>query len=465
MIPLLKNRLRISKTKDGTRLSNSNIGEDLVGVLPSAPPPTPTSPSYFTQKVDLIDSKMVRDASHKKSIANLFRSLTSGDSSKINPNKFLNDQINCVPYLPTREMNRSDFEVKERIGEGNFGTVFKGVATGLYYPNSKTDVAIKTIHEASDHFEKEVFMAEIKILSNLDLHCNLVNMLGSNTTNVEQSGEMWLLLEFCDWGDLKKVLSVNRKLIERSFTKEDSKKKGFNSRLLITWAFHIAKGMEYLASKRIMHGDLAARNILITSEDKQGERLVAKVCDFGLSKKLTKTYYRKIERTTIPWKWMAFEFLENNIFLMKSDVWSYGVLIWEIFSLGKEPYGEKSYDEVVKDLSNDIYLKCPEKIRKITSWPAEKFYSSIVSKCFVKDEQKRADFSEIVKIISSVLSEGEQKSYQDVCNIYDTRRNLLLDDEIWDKLRNQTKTDRRTVCATKSNSSVLSSDSMKEVTN
>ena len=90
---------------------------------------------------------MVRDASHKKSIANLFRSLTSGDSSKINPNKFLNDQINCVPYLPTREMNRSDFEVKERIGEGNFGTVFKGVATGLYYPNSKTDVAIKTIHK------------------------------------------------------------------------------------------------------------------------------------------------------------------------------------------------------------------------------------------------------------------------------------------------------------------------------
>ena len=77
---------------------------------------------------------------------------------------------------------------------------------------------------------------------------------------------------------------------------------------------------------------------------------------------------------------------------------------------------------------------------------------------------KRADFSEIVKIISSVLSEGEQKSYQDVCNIYDTRRNLLLDDEMREKLRNQTKSDRRTVCATKSNSSVLSCDCMEEET-
>ena len=466
MISSMRKRLG-SKVKKENRLSitsNGSTGPPVSPIFPSVPPPTPTSPTTFMPKEDVIDSTMVRVASQKKNRSNLIRRLTSGDSSKINPNKCLNEQINCVPFIPNREMSRNDFIVKERIGEGNFGTVFRGEANGLYYPKSKTDVAIKTIHETSDPFEIEVFMAEIKILSNLDLHCNLVNMLGSHTTKIKETGEMWLLLEFCDWGDLKKVLCVNRKVIESSFIKEDSKKNGFNTRVLINWAFHIAKGMEYLANKRIMHGDLAARNVLITCEDKQGEKLVAKVCDFGLSKKITKTYYRKIERNTVPWKWMAFEFLENNVFKMKSDVWSYGVVIWEIFSLGKEPYMAKTYDEVIDDLNNDIFLKCPEKIKNIKSWHAEELYNLIVSKCFVKDENERADFSEIVKMTSSMLNEEELKAYQEIFKIYDTRWNLLLDDEIRDKLRNQTKSDRRTVCATKSNCSILSYDDTDDVT-
>ena len=463
MIPLLKYHLGLSKSKSRIDLSGTIIDESICDDLPSAPPPTPTSPSFFLPKEDVIDSKMVSAVSQKKYRTTLFHRLISGDSTKINPNKFLNEQINCVPFIPNREMNRIDFNVNERIGEGNFGAVFKGEASGLYYPNSKTNVAIKTIHETSDPFEIEVFMAEIKILSNLDLHCNLVNMLGSHTTKIKETGEMWLLLEFCDWGDLKKVLCVNRKLIERNFSNQDSKKSGFNTRLLITWAFHIAKGMEYLATKRIMHGDLAARNILITCEDRQGEKLVAKVCDFGLSKKITKTYYRKIERNTVPWKWMAFEFLESNVFLMKSDVWSYGVVIWEIFSLGKEPYGDKSYDDVIQDLNNDIFLPCPDKIKNMKAWPAEDFYSLVVSKCFVKDDKERADFSKIVKIISSMLKEEEIKSYQEVSKIYDTRWNLLLDDDTRDKLRKGTKSDRSTVCATKSNSSNLSYDNIDAI--
>ena len=154
MISSMRKRLG-SKNKKENRLSttsNGSTGPPVSPIFPSVPPPTPTSPTTFMPKEDVIDSTMVRAASQKKNRSNLIRRLTSGDSSKINPNKCLNEQINCVPFIPNREMSRNDFIVKERIGEGNFGTVFRGEANGLYYPKSKTDVAIKTIHETSDPF-------------------------------------------------------------------------------------------------------------------------------------------------------------------------------------------------------------------------------------------------------------------------------------------------------------------------
>lgn len=131
-------------------------------------------------------------------------------------------------------------------------------------------------------------------------------------------------------------------------------------RMCLLWSHSIAKGMEYLSSKRIMHGDLAARNILIS------DNYVAKISDFGLSKSMyDNTQYKKQRRNYVPWKWMALEYLTDGHFTLKSDVWSYGIVLWEMFSLGQEPYLSKDTQETVKAIKHGYRLDLPSEVTEI----------------------------------------------------------------------------------------------------
>ena len=291
----------------------------------------------------------------------------------IDPTLSLNEQFNVFSYVPKLELSRKFFTVSdEMLGAGNFGKVFKGEATGLFYPESKTTVAIKTINNACSKNEVESLFCEIKILSNLSLHFNLVNMMGACTTSPGKHKEMWLLLEFCELGDMKTFMKQNYKELEKCFISYKRSGK-INNRFLIRWAYDIAKGMEYLTSKHVMHGDLAARNILL-SGGKDGH-LIAKISDFGLSKGMyTSKYYKKMERKYVPWKWMAFEFLDNGKFQLKSDVWSYGVVVWELFSFCEEPYERLGFDDVLSKLKEGYYLPCPKRVYSIKNWRASGFY-------------------------------------------------------------------------------------------
>ena len=129
--------------------------------------------------------------------------------------------------------------------------------------------------------------------------------------------------------------------------------------------------------KVFLHFSQAARNILISG----GDGYVAKVSDFGLSKTFyDNVRYKKRFRHYVPWKWMAIEYLKDACFTMKSDVWSYGVVLWEIFSLGQEPYAGKSIEEVITQIKTGYRMPCPDEVVDV-AW-ADDVYRDVMKKCW-----------------------------------------------------------------------------------
>ena len=323
---------------------------------------------------------------------------------------FQKRKLLSVPLHVKRNVSRDSFTIGNILGSGNFGNVFKGEIKGLYEQNDKFIVAIKSINDSTNETEVNWFLDEIKIMSNIDPHLNLVNMIGSCTSEYETSQNIWLLIEFCNHGDMKNYLIEHFESI-LSPNHEDTR----DSRILIQWSYDIAQGMKFLSKSQIMHGDLAARNVLISENPVKSCRLIAKVADFGLSKdfkELYKVKYTKESRVMIPWKWMAIEYLRDDYFTLTSDVWSFAVVIWEILSFGKMPYGPQGYEEVMQLFDKGYRLQCPNEAKQITTWSVEQFYMNISEKCFIKDPNERSTFTEVVKIIEHELFEEEIQEYK-----------------------------------------------------
>jgi len=347
--------------------------------------------------------------------------ILDGDSSKVNPNLPMSDQTRILHYDRKFERCKDSFVIGHIIGEGQFGTVFVGTAKNIYGPDD-TKVAVKQVKDMRDESQISTIIDELKILSNLKMHLNLVNLLAACTSELLVN-EVYLLLEYCPFGDMKKFLVERRdKFLASLQNRPGHLESPFNSKLLYSWSYSIAQGLEYLASKNIMHGDLAARNILV------GENFVAKISDFGLSKMMYYNQdYKKTQRRLIPWAWMATEYLQTGEFNIKSDVWSYGVTLWEIFSLGNKPYGFDPYEETKTKILAGHRLPCPDPLEYIDG--GSSVYDDVMMKCWEADASNRPEFTSISNKLEVLLGEKGVDEYHQQVDQYVKKQMLLHSDK------------------------------------
>merc|ERR1712198_761214 len=189
---------------------------------------------------------------------------------------------------------------------------------------------------------------------------------------------IFVIMEYVAKGKLQEFLRKSR--AEHYYGNLHGSSQKLTSRDLTSFCYHVAKGMEYLSSKKIIHRDLAARNVLVTDQN------VCKVADFGFSRDvMINLIYERKSEGRLPIRWMAPESLYDNQYTTKSDVWSFGVLMWEIVTLGSTPYPGMPASEVMKRVRDGYRLERPGHCHP-------ELYK-IIAKCWAGDMNKRPDFT------------------------------------------------------------------------
>lgn len=258
-----------------------------------------------------------------------------------------------LPEDPRWELPRDRLVLGKPLGEGCFGQVVLAEAIGLDKdrPNRVTKVAVKMLK--SDATEKDLsdLISEMEMMKMIGKHKNIINLLGACT----QDGPLYVIVEYASKGNLREYLQARRPPgLEYCYNPSHHPEEQLSSKDLVSCAYQVARGMEYLASKKCIHRDLAARNVLVTEDN------VMKIADFGLARDIHHIdYYKKTTNGRLPVKWMAPEALFDRIYTHQSDVWSFGVLLWEIFTLGGSPYPGVPVEELFKLLKEGHRMDKP----------------------------------------------------------------------------------------------------------
>uniref|UniRef100_A0AAY5ECR1 receptor protein-tyrosine kinase n=1 Tax=Electrophorus electricus TaxID=8005 RepID=A0AAY5ECR1_ELEEL len=266
-----------------------------------------------------------------------------------NPNYCFAGKTASVTDL--KEVPRRNISLTRGLGHGAFGEVYEGLAVGIPGEPSPMQVAVKTLPEVCSEQDELDFLMEALIISKFS-HQNIVRCIGVSL----QALPRFILLELMAGGDLKTFLRETRPL----------------DIFYISFSRDIARGCQYLEENQFIHRDIAARNCLLTCK---GSGRVAKIGDFGMARDIYRaSYYKKGGRAMLPVKWMPPEAFMEGIFTSKTDTWSFGVLLWEIFSLGYMPYPSRSNQEVLEFVTNggrmDPPKNCPGPVYRIMtqSW-------------------------------------------------------------------------------------------------
>ncbi|KAA8589296.1 hypothetical protein FQN60_012661 [Etheostoma spectabile] len=328
------------------------------------------------------------------------------------------------------------------LGEGCFGQVVMAEAIGIdkEKPNKPLDVAVKMLKDDATDKDLSDLVSEMEMMKMIGKHKNIINLLGACT----QDGPLYVLVEYASKGNLREYLRARRPPgMDYSFDTCKIPDEQLTFKDLVSCAYQVARGMEYLASQKCIHRDLAARNVLVTEDN------VMKIADFGLARDVHNIdYYKKTTNGRLPVKWMAPEALFDRVYTHQSDVccvpstgiqakhgplstlacrvitldweqaerrisrlcyfsrWSYGVLLWEIFTLGGSPYPGIPVEELFK------LLKEGHRMDKPANCTHELYM--IMRECWHAVPSQRPTFRQLVEDHDRVLSMTSTDEYLDL---------------------------------------------------
>ncbi|KAL1791344.1 mast/stem cell growth factor receptor Kit isoform X2 [Sigmodon hispidus] len=392
---------------------------------------------------------------------------------EINGNNYVYIDPTQLPYDHKWEFPRNRLSFGKTLGAGAFGKVVEATAYGLIKSDAAMTVAVKMLKPSAHLTEREALMSELKVLSYLGSHMNIVNLLGACTVG----GPTLVITEYCCYGDLLNFLRRKRdsfifskqedqaeaalyknllhsketscsdstneymdmkpgvsyvvptktdkrrsvridSYIERDVTPAimEDDELALDLEDLLSFSYQVAKGMAFLASKNCIHRDLAARNILLT------HGRITKICDFGLARDIRNdSNYVVKGNARLPVKWMAPESIFNCVYTFESDVWSYGIFLWELFSLGSSPYPGMPVDsKFYKMIKEGFRMLSPEHA------PAEMY--DVMKTCWDADPLKRPTFRQVVQLIEKQISESTKHIYSNLANCNPNPENPVVVD-------------------------------------
>uniref|UniRef100_A0A3B4UWZ8 Focal adhesion kinase 1 n=1 Tax=Seriola dumerili TaxID=41447 RepID=A0A3B4UWZ8_SERDU len=296
-----------------------------------------------------------------------------------------------MPSTRDYEIQRDRIELGRCIGEGQFGDVHQGVY--ISPENPALSVAVKTCKNSTSDSVREKFLQEALTMRQFD-HPHIVKLMGVITEN-----PVWIIMELCTLGELRSFLQVRKYSLDLA--------------TLILYSYQLSTALAYLESKRFVHRDIAARNVLVSTVD------CVKLGDFGLSRYMEDSSYYKASKGKLPIKWMAPESINFRRFTTASDVWMFGVCMWEILMFGIKPFQGVKNNDVIGRIENGERLAMPPQC------PPTLY--SLMTKCWSYDPSKRPRFNELKTQLSTILE--EEKLQQKERSRMEMRRQVTVS---WD---------------------------------
>lgn len=320
---------------------------------------------------------------HRMELSRLSVSNAYFSSSHLNPFAFL------APY--NIEYNYASLDIVSELGEGAFGRVYKarapGIKRGDYVPPEF--VAVKTLKEEAEYEALEEFCKEVKVCVQFE-HDNVIRLLAVCTTATQKC----MIFEFMDLGNLGELLRLSDP-DSPSHPGPDSQQIVITADMFLSIVLQVANGLNYLAKLKFVHRDIATRNCLVDS------KLTVKIADFGMSRDVSSMDYYRIgsSKACLPVRWMPPEALMYGKFTVKSDVWSYGVLMWEVYSYGRQPHTGVSNYEVIDRIKEGRLLECP------AHCPPAIF--DIMKSCWTRSPAKRATMETVWSRLNQLNKFGQ----------------------------------------------------------